>query len=110
MKLRALSILQAMVLQNSIADADEGADYGEIVREGVACMFGHDRISVRTLDELIFHGAVSRSSDSTERFERWTINETGEAIAKHPEIAPDIKAAYFLQKRFRIDGDRVIFE
>jgi len=90
---RALAILRTMV---ECADTARGLDDDyepEITREGRSCWFGMERIHTRTLDALLYCMAVSRTDDSRDGYERFTLNSTGRQIAARPALAGEVFAA-----------------
>ena len=71
---------EILTIMRDRQDDDEDFD-GEIVREGRVAYLGYQRVSVRTINELVVLCAISLDQHSTVgRCERYHINETGRRL------------------------------
>lgn len=81
---RAWEVLRQM-------DAEEKAENhedAEIVCEGFVCYLGVERISYRTVSNLLTHCCVSSTKDEGSSIDRFSLNGTGRA-ALEDEAVPD---------------------
>jgi len=84
---RSLHILRKMVA----AEAAEDYEGAEIVCSGIICYLDEERISRRTVDNLLRHVAVKSGSEPGE-LERYRVSGTGRAIAGDPAVADKVLA------------------
>lgn len=75
----------------ALADAEDcGDDYAaEIVCSGIECYIGHDKTSWRTVNALLSCTAISKDAYGG-GCEHFTINSTGRAILRRPELADEV--------------------
>lgn len=77
-------------------DAEEKAgnhEDAEIVCEGFICYLGIDRISHRTVTNLLSHCCVSSSKDEGSSMDRFTLNGTGRAALEDNGVPERVRLA-----------------
>lgn len=90
-----------------MADADPGDYYNaEIVCDGLQCYIGSRSTSRRTVTALLRHLAISENRDG--KMARYTINETGRAILRRPEIISEIERALLTGGSWTIRDDKIV--
>lgn len=83
---------RAIEILRNLAAMDRDIDDAEIVREGDKVYLGFIPLKRDTLDQLVACNAVTNNGGDGTRgnLERWRINETGEAIARRPQLASEV--------------------
>jgi hypothetical protein len=94
---RAFEILQIMVDSETVPVDDDGYDRTEIMCEGAICYLGMDKISYRTVLNLIEHCCISLNSGE-ESARRFSINGTGRAALTDPNVPDRVRLAILAQK------------
>ena len=87
------------------ATVREDFENAEIVCEGIECWLGIRRVACVTVDMLL--RLVCLSEDSENKVRRYTINGTGEAVLRRPELVEEIAQALVSRKPFSIKNDQV---
>jgi hypothetical protein len=94
---RAFELLQIMVDSETAPVEDDGYDRTEIICEGAICYLGLDKISYRTVLNLIAHCCISLNSGE-ESARRFSINGTGRAALADPGVPDRVRLAILAQK------------
>ena len=95
---------RAVECLRTMRDARVAEDYerAEIVRDGLQCWLGDERVANRTLNALIMACAVSHEAGGIDRF---AINDIGIAIAGRPALADEVIARVLLGQPTGIHAD-----
>jgi hypothetical protein len=86
---RAWKVLRQM-------DAEEKAENhedAEIVCEGFVCYLGVERISYRTVANLLAHCCVSSTKDEGSSMDRFSLNGTGRAALEDASVPERVRLA-----------------
>lgn len=88
---RALEVLRTLAAADEGDRQDDDGYDLDLMVEGWTVYLGLDRIHRSTFNRLIVCGAVRQAYDDGPY---WVINDTGRAIARRPELADEVFAAY----------------
>lgn len=97
---RAWEVLRQM-------DAEEKAgnhEDAEIVCEGFVCYIGVDRISYRTVTNLLSHCCISLTTDEGSSIARFGLNGTGRAALEDADVPERVRLALVSKAAFDQKG------
>lgn len=113
---RAHQILRLMLeIEEAYASVREGEPepndgYGaEIVVEGREAWLGMERLSIRTVTQLLRLMALSEADGCHPRTPRYVLNGTGRALARRASLAQEIEAAIATGRNFTITEGAIAF-
>lgn len=104
MKARAREILSVLA---SFPPDDPSEDL-DLVCEGGICYFGSERVQRSTVEELLRCTAISISWGEIGGYVAFSINDTGRAIARRPDLEDDVCRALMRGGSFSIRNDQLV--
>jgi hypothetical protein len=88
--------------------ADDPSDDVDLVCEGGVCYFGSQQVKRKTVDELLRCTAISISWGEIGGYVAFSINDTGRAIARRPDLEDEVCRALMRGGAFSIRNDQLV--
>ncbi len=101
---RAWDVLRQMDAEQKAENHEDA----EIVCEGFICYLGIERISYRTVSNLLSHCCISSTKDEGSSMDRFSLNGTGRAALEDEDVPERVRLALLTrtpvnQKGFPLD-------